>query len=183
MGNPVIRWLASLTEDVVRQRRAGDTAPCQDRLCGRWWQWHVALIVLLLGSGLSFDEASAAERPRPFRIGALTESWGPTPPVMGLRDGLRELGYRLRRSIRSLRARPNSELRPAWRQYHRRDQSGPRSEREAPGSLPTDNPCLEAGLVPLRPSGTLSQRTYPRQGAGDHGAALRRGGNRIGVRG
>jgi putative ABC transport system substrate-binding protein len=95
MGNPVIRWLASLTDDVVRHHWAGNTVPSQGRLCGCWWQWHVALIVLLLSNGgLFLDEAGAAERPRPFRIGALTESWGPTPPVIGLRDGLWELGYR-----------------------------------------------------------------------------------------
>ncbi|HET9481364.1 MAG TPA: ABC transporter substrate-binding protein [Candidatus Polarisedimenticolia bacterium] len=35
-----------------------------------------------------------AQSPRLVRIGALTESWGPTPSVVGLRDGLRELGYR-----------------------------------------------------------------------------------------
>jgi putative ABC transport system substrate-binding protein len=38
--------------------------------------------------------ASAVERTRPFLIGALTASWGPTPLIAGLRDGLRELGYR-----------------------------------------------------------------------------------------
>src|SRR5262249_43472244 len=36
----------------------------------------------------------AAERARPFQIGALTDSWGPTPQVVGLRDGLLALGYR-----------------------------------------------------------------------------------------
>src|SRR5262249_17796708 len=29
-----------------------------------------------------------------LRIGVLTASWGPTPQVLGLRDGLRDLGYR-----------------------------------------------------------------------------------------
>lgn len=29
-----------------------------------------------------------------MRIGALTTSWGPTPGIVGLRDGLQELGYR-----------------------------------------------------------------------------------------
>jgi putative ABC transport system substrate-binding protein len=38
--------------------------------------------------------AHAAERTHPIRIGALTDSWGPTPPIVGLRDGLLELGYR-----------------------------------------------------------------------------------------
>jgi putative ABC transport system substrate-binding protein len=37
---------------------------------------------------------AAAERARPLRIGALTASWGPTPQVIGLRDGLQALGYR-----------------------------------------------------------------------------------------
>jgi putative ABC transport system substrate-binding protein len=36
----------------------------------------------------------AAERSRPFRIGALTASWGPTPMIVGMRDGLLALGYR-----------------------------------------------------------------------------------------
>jgi putative ABC transport system substrate-binding protein len=38
--------------------------------------------------------SEAADRDRPIRIGALTSSWGPSPPIVGLRDGLRELGYR-----------------------------------------------------------------------------------------
>ena len=36
----------------------------------------------------------AAQRKQPVLIGALTESWGPTPGIVGLRDGLRDLGYR-----------------------------------------------------------------------------------------
>jgi len=35
-----------------------------------------------------------AQSARLVKIGALTESWGPTPAVLGLRDGLQELGYR-----------------------------------------------------------------------------------------
>jgi ABC-type uncharacterized transport system substrate-binding protein len=35
-----------------------------------------------------------AQSARLFKIGALSESWGPTPAVVGLRDGLQELGYR-----------------------------------------------------------------------------------------
>ena len=35
-----------------------------------------------------------AQSTRLFKIGALTESWGPTPAIVGLRDGLAELGYR-----------------------------------------------------------------------------------------
>ena len=37
---------------------------------------------------------SEAQQRRPIKIGALTESWGPTPAIVGLRDGLQELGYR-----------------------------------------------------------------------------------------
>ena len=37
---------------------------------------------------------SAEERAQPIKIGVLTASWGPTPPTVGLRDGLLELGYR-----------------------------------------------------------------------------------------
>ena len=37
---------------------------------------------------------TGAQAPRLVKIGALTESWGPTPAIVGLRDGLQELGYR-----------------------------------------------------------------------------------------
>jgi putative ABC transport system substrate-binding protein len=56
--------------------------------------WGVALVVLLVGSVLLCGTAHTAERAQPFRIGALTESWGPTPGIVGLRDGLLALGYR-----------------------------------------------------------------------------------------
>ena len=51
-------------------------------------------MVLLMSSALLSGTAHAAERTQPFRIGALTESWGPTPAIVALRDGLLELGYR-----------------------------------------------------------------------------------------
>jgi putative ABC transport system substrate-binding protein len=35
-----------------------------------------------------------AQPARMVKIGALTESWGPTPALVGFRDGLQELGYR-----------------------------------------------------------------------------------------
>ncbi|HYU89478.1 MAG TPA: ABC transporter substrate-binding protein [Gemmatimonadales bacterium] len=38
--------------------------------------------------------ANEAQPPRLVTIGALTESWGPTPAIIGVRDGLQELGYR-----------------------------------------------------------------------------------------
>lgn len=55
---------------------------------------HFMLFFFLVGSGLIVCNASAAEQTRPIQIGALTDSWGPTPGVVGLRDGLKELGYR-----------------------------------------------------------------------------------------
>jgi putative ABC transport system substrate-binding protein len=62
--------------------------------CRCRWQWYVALVMLLMSSGLLTGSAGAEERTQPIKIGALTASWGPTPPVVGLRDGLLELGYR-----------------------------------------------------------------------------------------
>lgn len=55
---------------------------------------YMALIALcLIGLSLFTSDQSHAERLRPILIGALTESWGPTPPIVGLRDGLVKLGY------------------------------------------------------------------------------------------
>ena len=51
-------------------------------------------------AGLVAASAGLVGRPvlaapdRLVKIGALTESWGPTPSIVGLRDGLQELGYR-----------------------------------------------------------------------------------------
>ena len=54
------------------------------------------LVILALGVIVAplATSTSAAERTRPFQIGVLTDSWGPTPQVVGLRDGLLALGYR-----------------------------------------------------------------------------------------
>ena len=49
---------------------------------------------ILVSSGLLTSSAGAEDRAQPIKIGVLTASWGPTPPVVGLRDGLLELGYR-----------------------------------------------------------------------------------------
>ncbi len=62
--------------------------------CRCRWQWYVTLVALLVSSGLLTGSAGAEERTQPIKIGVLTVSWGPTPPVVGLRDGLLELGYR-----------------------------------------------------------------------------------------
>ena len=53
--------------------------------------WLVAL--LLVSTGLLTSDTSVAHRIRPVHIGVLTASWGPTPQVVGLRDGLLKLGY------------------------------------------------------------------------------------------
>ena len=51
------------------------------------------LVVLLFIGGLLANIAMATERARPIQIGVLTTSWGPTPMIAGVRDGLLELGY------------------------------------------------------------------------------------------
>ena len=56
---------------------------------------HILLIAMaLIVSCLFPARSTAAEFNRPVRIGALTPSWGPPPQVVGLRDGLLELGYK-----------------------------------------------------------------------------------------
>ena len=56
--------------------------------------WMAAACAGLLLCFLSFPVVAVAkEFERPIRIGVLTTSWGPTPHVVGLRDGLAELGY------------------------------------------------------------------------------------------
>ena len=56
------------------------------------------LRLLLLGIVLTIPwlmgAAAEAQRTGPVRIGALTESWGPTTLIVGLRNGLLALGYR-----------------------------------------------------------------------------------------
>ena len=53
----------------------------------------LALAIVLAISGPMACVSEAQSR-RLVKIGALTESWGPTPAIVGLRDGLQELGYR-----------------------------------------------------------------------------------------
>ncbi len=57
-------------------------------------QQFFMFLAVLIASGFITGGLGAAERGKPIRIGVLTESWGPTPHVFGLRDGLKELGYR-----------------------------------------------------------------------------------------
>jgi putative ABC transport system substrate-binding protein len=49
--------------------------------------------IVLAGAGMISRDV-LAQPTRLVKIGALTESWGPTPTIVGLRDGLVELGYR-----------------------------------------------------------------------------------------
>src|SRR5712692_4849695 len=62
--------------------------------CRGRWQWYVALVALLVNSKILTGSVDAEDRAQPIKIGVLTASWGPTPQVVGLRDGLLELGYR-----------------------------------------------------------------------------------------
>ncbi len=61
---------------------------------GRQWRRIVIFSLLLVIGWLLPGGVFSGERDRPIRIGALTPSWGPPPQVVGLRDGLQELGYR-----------------------------------------------------------------------------------------
>src|SRR4029450_3143863 len=60
------------------------------------WSLRARCVTLTLGgiAVLLAANAGAAARARPFLIGGLNASWGPTPQVVGLRDGLLALGYR-----------------------------------------------------------------------------------------
>jgi len=54
----------------------------------------VILLVSFVSSALLIGGAGAAERREAVRIGVLTEGFGPTTGAVGLRDGLKGLGYR-----------------------------------------------------------------------------------------
>lgn len=55
---------------------------------------HFIFVILAFSCGLLAADSRAAQRKTPIKIGVLTDSWGPTPGVAGLRDGLEKLGYR-----------------------------------------------------------------------------------------
>ncbi len=55
---------------------------------------YFILFLLLACSPSLICDVGAAERGGPVRIGVLTEGFGPTTGAVGLRDGLKELGYR-----------------------------------------------------------------------------------------
>ena len=52
------------------------------------------LAICVIGISLSTTALSYAQGAQPILIGVLSESWGPTSGVVGLRDGLVQLGYR-----------------------------------------------------------------------------------------
>jgi hypothetical protein len=54
----------------------------------------LALLAFLVGASFHDGRADSGTRTGPVKIGALTDSWGPTPQTVGLRDGLLALGYR-----------------------------------------------------------------------------------------
>ena len=54
----------------------------------------LALALTLLSGVPPWTSGAAAQLRRPVRIGGVSEAWGPTPQLVGLRDGLVELGYR-----------------------------------------------------------------------------------------
>jgi putative tryptophan/tyrosine transport system substrate-binding protein len=48
----------------------------------------------MVGAAAWLGRGRPAQSARLLKIGALTESWGPTPAMVGMRDGLQALGYR-----------------------------------------------------------------------------------------
>ncbi len=71
-----------------------NTSHVPDHPRGRQWWRFVFLSMILMSGWVLLSGAGAAERDQPIRIGVLTPSWGPPPQVVGLRDGLVDLGYR-----------------------------------------------------------------------------------------
>jgi ABC-type uncharacterized transport system substrate-binding protein len=55
---------------------------------------RAVMVGILLTMGAPGGRDLEAQRARLVKIGALTESWGPSATIVGLRDGLQELGYR-----------------------------------------------------------------------------------------
>jgi ABC-type uncharacterized transport system substrate-binding protein len=81
-----------ISESLARCQTSGATPG--GRGGGRLLRQISFIALILLSSGLLAGSAGAEDRAQPVKIGVLTASWGPTPPVVGLRDGLLELGYR-----------------------------------------------------------------------------------------
>ena len=60
----------------------------------RRWRGMLGIVAGLVAGALLCKAVPAATQPSPVLIGAVTEAWGPTPSLVGLRDGLIELGHR-----------------------------------------------------------------------------------------
>src|SRR5262249_3451181 len=56
-------------------------------------RWCLIFFVMVALQPLLICDVGGAEHTKPVRIGVLTDSWGPTPGVVGLRDCLTERGY------------------------------------------------------------------------------------------
>lgn len=70
-----------------------------DRICwrqiGQARLWRLPIFVLIIVGTICLSwNLSRAQLARPILIGALTESGGPTPAIVGMRDRLVELGYK-----------------------------------------------------------------------------------------
>ena len=76
----------------VKPTRAPETAAGRHRQASWRCRGRLWLVVLVVAAALE-GHPSHGEGARPIRIGALTDAWGATPHIMGLRDGLAELGY------------------------------------------------------------------------------------------
>jgi len=63
-------------------------APVREKM-----RWCLIFFVMVALQPLLICDVGGAEYTKPVRIGVLTDSWGPTPGVVGLRDGLKERGY------------------------------------------------------------------------------------------
>jgi putative ABC transport system substrate-binding protein len=85
----LVRFLHAVSSVVSMRRHAARRV-----LREAAWLAACLLVVALTVVALARGEGRGAKAARPIRIGALTESWGPTPPIVGLRDGLVHLGYR-----------------------------------------------------------------------------------------
>jgi ABC transporter substrate binding protein len=80
--------------DNVCTHRPADAPQIRDHPCRLRWRSHVILVVLSMICGLCIGVTGAGERAKPILIGGVTDSWGPTPQMGGLRDGLLAMGYR-----------------------------------------------------------------------------------------
>ena len=72
-----------------QSRRRGEKTPVRKIM-----RWYLILFMLVALKPLLICDVGSAERTKPILIGVLTDSWGPTPGTVGLRDALIELGYR-----------------------------------------------------------------------------------------